>query len=795
MIARIEIRRSAPHLSAMRRGIGAWLAGVIASQAFCLTGCDRRSAQTGSTSQAIVGNVRPDLAGQLAQIEAQEETVNKTIWAKEILAEECGRVFERGWDRINAATTNKLAVMADFAVGELVLGSWKSPLDLSHGIVLRNSTGPSAVLTQDQWRSWLTAMTQSGWQLAQMEIRHQRFATDAEGRPQESQFYFSAHLSNAVVAERAILEGDLIVTWGAPTADESVIVTRIDARRVVVKTRRGAPPFQLILKEQLGPANQSFSTEPLMVYDLDGDGLSEIILPAKNLVYHRQGDGNYRGERLCRHPTRPFLSGLVADFDGDGRADLLCATREGLVLFRGNGGATFDDEGQTVWRAEPNLVNPMVITCGDVDGDGDLDVFLGQYKLPYQEGQMPTPYYDANDGDPAYLLLNEGQGHFKDATARVGLGSKRHRRSLSGSLADLNGDGHLDLVVVSDFSGTDVYRGDGHGHFTEVTREWFPDLHGFGMGHVLSDFNADGRLDLFVTGMPSPTADRLEQLGLWRTESAENRNMRASMTYGNRLYFGTGEGRFDRTPANSSIARSGWSWGCSALDFDNDGFPDLYIGNGMETRGSVEDYDPEFWLHDIYVADSRNNPNTDLYFKGKLTRLRSRGVSYGGHEKNRFYLNQGGSSFIEVAYLLGVALESDSRSVVSADLDGDGRMDLLVTSYEPGPDSKRTLRIYRNTLEDGGHWIGFHFREESGEPSPVGVEVMVRAGGRSAVHQLVTGDSHHSQHPNTLHFGLGALDQVDSVSIRNPHGEMHTLQSPAVNCYHTIQLGLDRPLK
>src|SRR5947207_15125749 len=94
-----------------------------------------------------------------------------------------------------------------------------------------------------------------------------------------------------------------------------------------------------------------------------------------------------------------------------------------------------------------------VMTCGDIDADGDLDVFLAQYEEPYANGTTPNPYYDANDGNPCYLLLNDGHGNFNDATIGSGLEKKRQRRSYSASFADLDDDGALDLVVVSDFAG------------------------------------------------------------------------------------------------------------------------------------------------------------------------------------------------------------------------------------------------------------------------------------------------------------------------------------------------------
>src|SRR5256885_12004139 len=90
-------------------------------------------------------------------------------------------------------------------------------------------------------------------------------------------------------------------------------------------------------------------------------------------------------------------------------------------------------------------------------------------------------YYDANDGFPAYLLRNDGQGNFTDATEASGLGKKRWRRIYSASLVDLDSDGHPDLLTVSDFAGLDLYRNDGHGHFEDVTEKWVSDGHGFGM--------------------------------------------------------------------------------------------------------------------------------------------------------------------------------------------------------------------------------------------------------------------------------------------------------------------------
>ena len=748
----------------------------------------KRAASSAAHSRNLTSLVSQEQIDQFTALEAREQELNKTVWAKEVLAEKCGQVIEALWDSLNAAT-NKFAVLSSFAVGELVPARYESAQVIACGIEVCEPTGPSAAWSDRQWRQFLEQSQQAGWNLAHAEFRHIRFETDAGGRPRQSRFYFSAHLANPSRVERAVLDGDLMVDWAPGHPDETPpAIRRIDASGLSLRTRRGEPPFQPILNEQIAPPEKSYFIDPLILYDLDGDGLSEIILAAKNLVYRRHTGDRYEAGPLCRYPPGLIFTGIIGDFDGDGVADFLCAKFEGLFLFKGSPPGVFDQPGRLVWSANPHLKYAQVLTCGDIDHDGDLDVFLGQYKVPYTRGQMPTPYYDANDGYPSYLLLNDGRGNFTDATASAGLEKKRWRRTYSASFVDLDRDGALDLVVVSDFAGTDVYRNDGRGHFTDVTREWIAEPHAFGMAHALADFNADGRLDLLVIGMNSPTADRLGHLGLWCPATIEDRGMRSAMTFGNRLFLGRASGGFEQTALNDSIARSGWSWGCSVFDSDNDGFPDVYIANGHETKESVRDYETEFWLHDIPLGSSRDDLTTAAYFQAKFSRTRGRGWSYGGNESNRLYLNQRGESFIEAGYLLGLALPEDSRCVVADDLDGDGRVDLLVTTFEAWPQAKQTLRVFKNTLAPTGNWIGFRLRDQGGGISPAGARVTLRMAGGTTVQQIVTGDSYRSQHANTVHFGLGNRSQVDSVEIASSTGRKRVLVRPPMNQYHSVVL-------
>jgi enediyne biosynthesis protein E4 len=727
------------------------------------------------------------LAAELAALEAREQHVAETVWHPDLLAQHCARGIEELWDSLNRAT-NRFDVLAEFPFTTLQPGQREADASMPHGITLFKPAGDGPEWTPTDWRQWLGQMRDAGWQLGPLELRHNRFEPDPAGQPGHSVFHCAAQLLNPVQNARATIQGNLEVEWDpTPTPEGMPAIRRLDARALTLAIRSGPPAFTELFQATIAPPDRSFFIDPLILQDLDGDGLSEIILAASNTVFRRQPDGSYARASLCRHPPGLIFTAVMADFDGDGATDFLCARHDGLLLYRGTPDGTFLEPGQPVWAADPRLRYGQALTCGDVDGDGDLDVWLGQYKSPYERGQMPTPYYDANDGHPAWLLLNQGQGLFADATEAAGLAAKRHRRAYAGSLVDLNRDGHLDLLVISDFAGAELYLNDGHGRFTDVTDTWIPVRHGFGMAHTLADFNRDGRLDFLVTGMHCPTALRLDHLGLVRPGYEDYARFRAAMTAGNRLWIAQPGGGFQLSPQNGSAANSGWSWGCTSFDADNDGWLDLFVANGHESRQSVRDYEPEFWLHDIYVGNSQEDLLKTAYFGAKIGRTRGRGWSYGGYDLNRLYLNRSGAAFVEAGHLFGVALQQDCRAAVADDLDGDGRMDLLVTTFEVWPEIKQTLRVYRNQLEADGNWIGFRLRNRPGTAGPAGVSVQVSTSQGEPVRHVVTGDSHRAQHAATVHFGLGTAEEIRSVAIRWPNRPPQELASPAINRYHWIE--------
>ena len=322
-------------------------------------------------------------------------------------------------------------------------------------------------------------------------------------------------------------------------------------------TRAGAPAFEHVFTYERR-ATDVASAHPIILHDLDKNGRPEIILSRWNRIYWNEGRGRFREQPLFREPTPLAEAGVVADFTDDGWADLMAVDKLGkLVLCTGTKSGF--EAPQVV--SDVRVPSALAMTAGDIDDDGDLDLWVSQYKPAYLEGQMPTPYFDANDGEPAYLLVNNGRGWYDDTTEAAGLDGKRNRRTYSSSFVDYDGDHDLDLIVVSDYAGIDLYQNDGRGKFADVTSRLAKDRHLFGMAHTFSDFDGDGRLDLYAIGMSSTTARRLDTMQLSRADRSEVAKMRSAMGFGNRVYAWKGA-KFETPPFYRNLARTGWSWGC-----------------------------------------------------------------------------------------------------------------------------------------------------------------------------------------------------------------------------------------
>ena len=750
------------------------------------------------------GSATEKLKAQIQAATQSREDMDRDTWGDEVKAQEYELTVVKLWDDLRGARHDWQPLHEfEFAT----LGWVKSGMEIEHqhGVDQTHFEPVDEMVSRKDWQQQLKDWAAQGYQLVESEWHQEVFEPAHNSQPARSEFKVLAHVKRG--EERLILRGRLEIQW----SDQKSVSGRPAAGRLKIQSldlyqRKGPRMFaepqvldvlsddpdrvrRLRQLAQDGAAANVLAA-PLLVEDLTGDGLPEIIMAGANRVYLNQGNMKFQPRPLIPQLRRELMAAVLADFDLDGQLDLF-AVANGAVpaLFRGQGNGAFEFPPLTV--EIPPMDFPQCITTGDVDGDGDLDVYLAQYKPPYGAGQMPTPYHDANDGAPAFLLINNGRGKFVDGTATAGLDQRNRRRTFSSSLVDLDADRDLDLVVVSDFAGMDLFLNDGKGRFTDQTETLGDARYSFGMSHALADFDGNGRLDVYMTGMGSTTARRLTRLGQGK-RGFEHLKVAPQMGYGNRLLLGKGAGLFQQPDYNDLLARTGWSWGCTPWDFDNDGDRDLYIANGNLSAKSAQDYCTTFWRHDLRDGTSRDSFVMTGVYRHCMSGL-GQTISWNGYEHNALLINEGNGRYANISFLAGISFEFDSRSVVSADLDLDGRPDLLVVERDKLRNAYQThgfvnyVHLVRNQMETGNHWLGVRLPLNDPRHPPHGAEVWVHAGGRKQMLPVVTGDSYKAQHPVARHFGLGKVNQVDSVEVRWPNGQTTRVEKPKADQYILVK--------
>jgi tetratricopeptide (TPR) repeat protein/peroxiredoxin len=536
-----------------------------------------------------------------------------------------------------------------------------------------------------------------------------------------------------------------------------------------------------------------YGNNGLAVGDIDGDGFDDLYVcqgpGLPNRLYHNRGDGTF--EDITDESGLGLLDGtacaLFADFENKGLQDLLIVCAGGPQLFLNQGNRKFKLKQDAFKFAQPPQGTFTHAAIADYDGDGRLDIYfcLYSYYLGLDQYHYPAPYFDARNGPSNFLLHNEGNANFQDRTEAAGLNAENNRYSFACAWGDYNSDGHPSLYVANDFGRNNLYRNNGDGTFTAVSEEAHANDVGAGMSASWFDFDNDGKLDIYVANMWSAAGLRVsQQENFHEKEPEDTRSLYRQHARGNSLYRNLRNGRFQNVSAQAGVEMGRWAWCSDAWDFDHDGYSDLYIANGYISGSDHRDLGSFFWRQVVGKSPSTSAQSVN-YEHGwnAINELIRSDVSWSGDERNVLYLNNHDGTFSQVSGAVGLDFPDDSRSFVLADLDHDGRPEVVIKNR-----NAPQLRVLHSVAKNIGNSIAFRLRGTKSNRDAIGAAITVEVGALRQTKYLQAGSGFLAQHTKELFFGLGKADDVRAI-IRWPSGLTQTIERLPANRRIEIEEG------
>ena len=498
-----------------------------------------------------------------------------------------------------------------------------------------------------------------------------------------------------------------------------------------------------------GRSGQKYFMETLgsgaAFFDYDADGDSDLYfvngapLPGyvsqeipTNCLYQNNGDGTFTDvtEKAGVGDTGYGHGCAVGDYNNDGQLDLYVTNYSTNRLYRNNGDGTFTEVAESAGVTEPRWSTSCAFA--DYDRDGNLDLYVVNYIVfdidenPWcglrEKGIRAYCEPDNFIAQSDTLYRNNGDGTFTDVTKTAGIYNTTGK-GLGVVWGDYNNDGAADIYVANDSTENLFYRNNRDGTFEEV---------GFmvgvalsedgaaenGMGTTFGDWNNDGWFDLTVTNYAQQT---------------------------NTLYHNDADGFFTDATATTKTAQLTYpylGWATAFIDYDNDGYQDLFVANGH--------------LHE------------------NLAELGQEGT-YG--QRNLLFRNNSNGTFTEISETLGpgMKLTDVSRGATFADYDLDGDIDIVVTNSNTAP------RLLRNDGGNRKNWLQIRLTATNGSTDAIGARVKITTGKLTQTREVRSGDGYLSQQDLTLHFGIGDSEQVDSIEVQWQTGAKQLIGSVPAN--------------
>jgi hypothetical protein len=481
-------------------------------------------------------------------------------------------------------------------------------------------------------------------------------------------------------------------------------------------------------------------------FDYDNDGFADLFVvngstvddlksgnprPQRNFLYRNNGKGKFTDMTLHAGVAgRGWGQGCAAaDFDNDGFTDLLVTNFGPNELFHNNGDGTFTETAFTAGIGGGNSWHTGA-AFADYDNDGWLDLFVAGYvafDIAVQKNYLPLCNYRTLStfcgprgfrGAPHALYHNSRDGTFCEVTEEAGVTNRENYYGLGVLFQDFDGDGRPDILVANDACFNYFYRNLGNGKFKEEAL-----MKGIAcckdgteqanMGIAAADYDNDGKPDVFITTYSE------DHYTLYRNRG----EMFEDVTHEAGLY-------------DATFPLMGW--GTMFLDFNNDGFRDLFTANGH----LFPEVDQNF---------------RDSHYKQPLL----------------LFENERGEKFRDVSAETGLStLEAHSaRGAAACDFDNDGRLDIAVVNMDQSPS------LLWNSIVRQNHWLRIRTVGRRTNRSGIGTRIEVTAGDLKQVDWVRTGGSFLSQNDIRVHFGLGSFKQADMLKVYWPSGTVDSVRN------------------
>lgn len=557
---------------------------------------------------------------------------------------------------------------------------------------------------------------------------------------------------------------------------------------------RGADHWRTVLDGAVGV--DVYSNNGVAAGDFDNDGFDDFYVsqPAglPNRLYRNRGDGAFEDvtEKAGVGVLDNTACALFADFRNQGLQDLLVVCGTGPLLFLNQGNGVFKLKRDAFKFAGPPQGSFTHAAVADYDRDGRLDIYfcLYMYYLGLDQYHYPIPYFDARNGPPNCLLHNDGDGNFTEVTEAAGLHADNDRYSFSAAWGDSNSNGLPDLFVANDFGSSQLYRNNGNGTFTVVSKESHVEDVGAGMSCCWADFDNDGHQDIYVPSMWEAAGQRVSGQKQFHSSAAPSiRELYQRHARGNALYRNQGDGTFRNTGHQAGVEMGRWSWSSDFWDFDHDGYADLYVSNGYISGPELEDMASFFWRQ--VVAKSSEDATPALAYErgwNAINELIRSDRTWHGFARNVHFANNRDGTFSEVSAVTGLDFLEDSRSFALADIDHDGRLEVILKNR-----NAPQLRILRNAMPQIGRSVSFRLRGTRSNRDAIGTAITVEAGSLRQTKYLQAGSGFLSQHSKEVFFGVGDWRQPLRATVRWPGGLTQTFENLPVDKRIEIEEGAD----